>query len=120
MERLKDELPKMIDISEVLFRDCPGGHIEGPACIEANGLTEAYHALKKGRTKFNWVFVIDDDVLVFPKKLSQVLKTKDINLVHGVPGCEVDISPNDVSGKIMWLLQLVLSTWKGYLKQISS
>ena len=102
MGHLQDQLPKLIDGSEVLFSDCPGGHDEEPACTEANGLAKAYYTLTQGRTKFNWAFVIDDDVLVFPQKLSQVLKTKDMNLVHGVPGCVVDISKSDVSGKTMW------------------
>ena len=102
IDYLQDQLPKTIDGSEVLFSDCPGGHDAGPACTEANGLAKAYHALKKGGRKFNWIFVIDDDVLVFPKKLSRVLKTKDKNLVHGVPGCVVDISKSVVSGKTMW------------------
>ena len=36
--------------------------------------------------------VIDDDVLVFPKPLSKALHAKDRKLVHGTPGCVVDIT----------------------------
>ena len=99
VEYLQDMLPKLIDRTGVLFSDCPMGHDEGPSCTEANGIAQAYEQLQKGKNKFSWIYVIDDDVLVFPKHLSQVLKTKNKNLVYGVPGCQVDISKHDVPGE---------------------
>ena len=97
VEYLQHKLPTRIDKSQVLFWDCPNGHDSGPACTEAKALAQAYYGrhLEQG-DKFDWVYVIDDDVLVFPKHLSQVLKTKDINMVHGVPGCEVQMSDEQI------------------------
>ena len=90
-DHLANCLPKGIKRTQVLFSDCPKGHDTEPACTEANALLYAFY---ENKIKFDWVFVIDDDVLVFPAELSKVLETKDRNYVYGIPGCVVDISKN--------------------------
>ena len=82
---------------EVLISDCPEGHAKGPACTEANALAHVYYSkLLQERTTFDWIFVVDDDVLVFPKHLSKALVTKNRSLVHGTPGCEVVITKEQI------------------------
>ena len=77
----------------MLFSDCPKGHANEPACTEANALIFAHYVKPvKDRTKYEWVFIIDDDVLVFPQKLAEILKNKNDSNVYGFPGCLVDMT----------------------------
>ena len=96
-DHLSNFLPQGIKRTQVLFSDCPKGHDTEPACTEANALLYAFY---ENQIKFDWVFVMDDDALVFPAELSKVLETRDRNYVYGIPGCEVDISENQPEGGI--------------------
>jgi len=73
-DQLANCLPQGIKRTQVLFSDCPKGHDTEPACTEANALLYAFY---ENQIKFDWVFVVDDDVLVFPAELSKVLETRD-------------------------------------------
>ena len=97
LDKIENKLPTGIDKEQVLFRDCPVGHANGPACTEANALAHVYYEkqLQEGKT-FDWIYVVDDDVLVFPKHLSKALVTKNRSLVHGTPGCTVVITKEQI------------------------
>ena len=64
--------------------NCPRNHGDGPCCSESNAIVKALKEIK-----FDWVFILDDDVYLYPKKVREILyKYKDNhNVALGTPGC---------------------------------
>jgi hypothetical protein len=65
--------------------ECPPGHAMGVCCSESNAIVKA---LKE--YEFDWAFILDDDVYVYPDKVRSIIsKYKDnYNVALGTPGCE--------------------------------
>ena len=64
--------------------ECPPGHDVGVCCSESNAIVKA---LKE--YEFDWAFILDDDVYVYPEKVRSIIsKYKDnYNVALGTPGC---------------------------------
>jgi len=64
---------------------CPPGHDMGVCCSESNAIVKALKEFE-----FDWAFILDDDVYVYPDKVRSIInKYKDnYNVALGTPGCE--------------------------------
>jgi hypothetical protein len=71
--------------------DCPPGHGDGPCCSESNALVKALN-----NYKFDWIFILDDDVYLYPPKVREIInKYKDNHdIAIGTVGC----GAKDISG----------------------
>ena len=64
--------------------NCPRNHGDGPCCSESNALVMALNDYN-----FDWVFILDDDVYLYPPKVREIIyKYKDNHSIAlGTPGC---------------------------------
>ena len=64
---------------------CPPGHDMGVCCSESNAIVKALKEFE-----FDWAFILDDDVYVYPDKVRSIInKYKDnYNVALGTSGCE--------------------------------
>ena len=82
----ESQLPPSIPKESVVRMDCPSGHALGPACTEASALIHLWN--NSISNNFNWAFIIDDDVLVFPEGIKAFLnENANYNEAYGTPGC---------------------------------
>jgi hypothetical protein len=65
-------------------KGCPRNHGDGPCCSESNAIVKALKEFK-----FDWVFILDDDVYLYPKKVREILYKyrNNHNIGLGTTGC---------------------------------
>jgi len=71
--------------------DCPPGHGDGPCCSESNALVKALN-----NYKFDWIFILDDDVYLYPPKVREIINKYKDN--HGIAIGTVGCVAKDISG----------------------